>query len=159
MRMPSTLSDAVRGRQTTPMNRIGAEKQSKFRHARGFTLLELMIVVTIIMILATIVAARYKQSVDNAREAVLKDDLWTMREAIQNYASDKGQYPSSLDDLKAAGYINDVPIDPITRQRDWTTKSCDEVLSVDQTSTAGVCEVHSGSSASSPFSSTPYSTW
>jgi general secretion pathway protein G len=136
-----------------------AERQGEFRASRGFTLLELIIVMAIIMILATILTGRYQQSVTRAHEAVLKQDLFVMRQAIESYAMDKEQYPSSLDDLKSAGYIGDVPVDPMTRSKDWTTKSCDEVLSADQTSTSGICDVHSSSSTTSPFDNTPYSTW
>jgi general secretion pathway protein G len=126
---------------------------------RGFTLLELMIVITIIGILAAISVGRYEQSVLRAREAALHYDLAEMRKAIQNYTLDKEDGPASLEDLHTAGYIGDVPADPMTRQKDWnTTESCGAVLSPDQT-LAGICDVHSSSDQVSPFESTPYSTW
>jgi general secretion pathway protein G len=124
---------------------------------RGFTLLELMIVIVIIVILATIGAGRYQQAVVRAREAALHQDLAVMRKAIQQYTEDKEMPPSSLDDLHTAGYIGDIPDDPMTRQKDWTTDPCDELFSADQTSSQGICDVHSASNLVSPFENKPYS--
>mgnify|MGYP002149485627 CR=1 FL=1 len=84
------------------------------RLAAGFTLLELLVVMTIIVTLATIALVQYRQSVQLAREAVLKDDLFKMRDAIDQYYADKNQYPPTLDDLVSAGYIRALPKDPIT---------------------------------------------
>ena len=86
---------------------------------RGFTMMELMVVIAIILVLAGMAAARYEQSVVRAREAVLKQDLKTMRGAIQQYTLDKQQAPQSLNDLVAAGYLTQIPVDPITRTADW----------------------------------------
>ena len=85
----------------------------------GFTLLELMIVISIIIILALIVLPQYQKTVITAREAVLRDDLFQMRKMIDQYAADKGQLPQSLDDLVTAGYIREIPADPMTDQKDW----------------------------------------
>jgi len=126
------------------------------RPQRGFTLLELMIVIAIILILAALGAGRYEQSVVRAREAVLHQDLFTMRKAIQDYTSDKEMGPNSLDDLKSAGYLQDIPTDPITKQKDWVTSTDDVLLSTDQTA-PGISDVHSASSAISPFENKPYS--
>ena len=112
--------------------------------SRGFTLLELMIVIMIILILATMSAVRYEQSVVAAHEAALRQDLFVMRQAIQNYTLDKQQAPSSLDDLHTAQYIGEVPTDPFTHQKDWVTEPCDDVLSPDQVA-GGICDVHSAS--------------
>ncbi|HVB56630.1 MAG TPA: type II secretion system protein [Candidatus Acidoferrales bacterium] len=125
---------------------------------RGFTLLELMIVMAIILVLATIGAGRYEQAIVRAHEAALKQDLFVMRNAIQQYTLDKEAAPSSLDDLVTAGYLREVPLDPITRQKDWNTSSDDILLSPDQTST-GITDVHSQSDKISPFENTPYSSW
>jgi len=112
----------------------------------------------IILVLATIGAGRYEQAIVRAHEAALKQDLFVMRNAIQQYTLDKEAAPSSLDDLVTAGYLREVPLDPITRQKDWNTSSDDILLSPDQTST-GITDVHSQSDKISPFENTPYSSW
>src|ERR1700761_6017524 len=89
------------------------------RSARGFTLLELMIVISILVILALIAMAQYNKTVMAAREATLREDLFTMRKMIDQYAADKGKLPQSLDDLKGAGYIHEIPLDPMTDAADW----------------------------------------
>jgi general secretion pathway protein G len=88
----------------------------------GFTLIELMVVVAIIVILAGIAAGRYERSLQIAREAVLKQDLQTMRNAIQQYTLDKQAAPQSLSDLVSAGYLREIPVDPTTRGHDWHTR-------------------------------------
>lgn len=85
---------------------------------RGFTLIELIVVLAIIALLVSIVAPRYNHSVDNAREASLRTSLNVMRDAIDKYTADKGKYPDSLDELVRAGYLRQVPIDPLTGRRD-----------------------------------------
>jgi len=123
----------------------------------GFTLLELMIVIAIIMILAAISVGRIEQSIIKAHEAALHQDLFVMRQAIQNYTLDKEAAPNSLDDLHTAGYIGEIPVDPITKQKDWTTtEDCGGVLSPDQVP-GGVCDVHSASDQMSSFENKPYS--
>ena len=112
------------------------------RSSRGFTLLELMIVMSIIVILATMSAVRYEQSVRTAHEAALHQDLFVLRQAIQNYTLDKEEAPGSLDDLAQSHYIGEVPTDPFTHQKDWVTEPCDDVLSPDQVA-GGICDVHS----------------
>jgi general secretion pathway protein G len=125
---------------------------------RGFTLLELMVVIAIIIVLATLGAGRYEQTVIRAREATLKQDLFVMRQAIQNYTSDKEAGPTSLDDLVSSGYLRAIPIDPITRQKDWITESTDLLVSAQQTA-VGITDVHSASGNISPFENTAYSDW
>jgi general secretion pathway protein G len=122
---------------------------------RGFTLLELMIVIFIILILATMSSVRYEQSVQQAHEAALRQDLSVMRQAIQNYTADKEQAPASLDDLHQAQYMGEIPADPITHQQDWVTDSCNDVLSPDQVP-GGICDVHSASDTTSPLTGKPY---
>ena len=124
----------------------------------GFTLLELMIVMAIILVLATLGAGRYEQSLIRSHEAALKQDLFVMRNAIQQYTLDKEAGPSSLDDLVTSGYLREIPRDPMTRQKDWTTASEDLLASPDQTA-PGITDVHSTSDAVSPFENTAYSTW
>jgi prepilin-type N-terminal cleavage/methylation domain-containing protein len=98
---------------TTFLDRLHAFRTG--RTHRGFTLLELMIVMTIILILATMGAGRYEQSVQRAKEAALKQDLFVMRQAIEQYTLDKTTAPQSLDDLVTAGYLREIPTDPMTR--------------------------------------------
>ena len=133
-------------------------KNRRGLRAAGFSLLELMIVLTIIMILASIAAGRYDRSVQRSREAVLKQDLYTLRQAIQQYTLDKQAAPTSLDDLVTAKYIGTIPVDPITRQKDWHPESDDMLLTPEQTS-PGINDVHSSSDMVSPFENTAYNTW
>ncbi len=124
---------------------------------RGFTLIELMIVISIIMILVGIAAGMYQQSIRRAREAVLKQDLQTMRTAIDNYTMDKLQAPQSLQDLADAHYLRELPLDPFTQQRDWVAHFGDTIISPEQTGT-GVDDVHSNSSQTGS-DGTAYNTW
>jgi general secretion pathway protein G len=130
---------------------------SKTQAHRGFTLIELMIVISIIIILVGMAAGIYTRTVQHARESVLKKDLQTMREAIDNYTLDKQQAPQSLQDLVDAGYLRQVPIDPVTQRDDWVLHYGEMVLSTDQTST-GVDDVHSGSEQVGN-NGAPYNTW
>src|SRR5438270_11418883 len=87
----------------------------------GFTLLELMIVISIIIILAAIALPQYQRTIMHARETVLRDDLFKLRSLLDQYAADKGKLPQSLDDLVTGQYMRELPVDPITGQKDWTT--------------------------------------
>ena len=123
----------------------------------GFTLIELMIVISIILILVGIAAGMYQQSIRRARESVLKTDLQTMRNAIDNFTMDKLQAPQSLQDLADAHYIRDIPVDPITNQRDWVPHFGDTLISPEQTGT-GLDDVHSNSDQIGS-DGTAYNTW
>ncbi len=128
--------------------------------AAGFTLLELMIVIAIIIILAGLAAARYDRSVQRAKEAALKSDLKTMRQAIEQYTLDKQAPPQSLEDLVSGQfkYLREIPVDPITQRKDWQPVFEDVVLSPEQT-TPGITDVRSASAQISPFENTPYNSW
>ena len=125
---------------------------------RGFTLIELMVVIAIVLVLLGIAVSRYEKAVLRAHEAVLHQDLQAMRQSIDNYTLDKEAAPQSLEDLESAGYLRSVPTDPITHAKDWRLEFKDVVLSPDQ-STTGITDVHSNSEAISPFEGTPYSSW
>jgi len=125
---------------------------------RGFTLMELMVVVAIMSILLGIAAVRYNQSITRSKEAVLRQDLFAMRQAIDQFTLDKQRAPASLEELISADYMRSLPIDPMTNKRDWQTVYEDVVLSSDQTAT-GITDVHSASDRVSPFDGTAYSSW
>jgi general secretion pathway protein G len=125
--------------------------------AHGFTLLELMIVITLIMILASIAVPAYNQSIIQAREAVLRSNLSTLRNVISQFTLDKQKAPQSLDDIVSAGYLRQIPIDPMTRQTNWEVVQEDVVLAVDQQD-PGITDVHSASSGTAS-DGTAYSSW
>lgn len=130
----------------------------KRKRQSGFTLIELMIVMAIIGILAVIAVPSYISAVRQAREAVLKEDLFTMRNAIDSYTADKQKAPQSLDDLVQEGYLKSIPEDPMTHSKDtWVTDSSDTYTSVDETDT-GITDVHSGSNETGSDGQ-PYSSW
>ena len=125
--------------------------------AAGFTLIELMIVISIILILIGMAAGRYDRAVKRAKEAVLKHDLWTMRDLIDKYTLDKQAAPQSIEDLQQAGYLRAVPDDPMTRAKDWVPQYDNAVLSADQSNT-GITNVYS-KSADTALDGTKYSDW
>jgi len=128
------------------------------RTQSGFTLIELMIVMAIIGILLTLAIPSFVGAIRHAREAALKEDLQTMRTAIDTYTMDKQKGPQSLDDLVQDGYIRAIPEDPMTRNKDtWVTDSTDSMVSVDETE-PGITDVHSGSTDTGTDGQ-PYSSW
>jgi len=123
----------------------------------GFTLLEMMIVMIIMGILLSIALPIYTQSVVRAREAVLRNDLFELRKLISQYTLDKQKAPQSLDDLVQAGYLKEIPKDPMTHEANWEVKQEDVLLTVDQQD-PGIDDVHSASNATGS-DGTAYSTW
>ena len=128
------------------------------RQQRGFTLIELIIVCAMISILLGVMVPIYKIHIVHANEAVLKEDLFNMRQAIDQYTQDKGKAPQALEDIVTAGYLHAIPKDPITRASDtWQVVQEDVLESVDQTA-PGISDVKSGASQNSS-EGTPYNTW
>jgi general secretion pathway protein G len=125
---------------------------------RGFTLIELMVVISIIVILMSVAIPRYQASILRARETVLRDDLYTLRSVIDEYTLDKQKAPQSLNDLVDAGYLKQLPMDPFTNNREsWVPVTDDSIMSPDQ-SQPGIVDVHSGSDQNSS-EGTAYSSW
>lgn len=125
---------------------------------RGFTLIELMIVISIVLILMAVAIPNYQQSVLHARESVLRQDLYVIRSAIDQYTLDKQKAPQSLQDIVSANYMKEIPEDPMTRSRDtWETVQEDSLMAIDQQQ-PGIVDVHSGSQQTSSDGSA-YNTW
>ena len=126
--------------------------------AAGFTLIELIVVVSIILILISVAAPIYRNSIIRAKEAVLRDNLFTMRQLIDEYTLDKQKAPQSLEDLVSGGYLREIPRDPFTGSNTtWQEEMEDTLMAVDQTE-PGIVDVRS-SSESTSLEGTPYSTW
>jgi general secretion pathway protein G len=117
------------------------------RGSQGFTLIELMIVISILLILISIAVPQYSNSVKRARESVLRQDLFTMRSVISQYTLDKQKMPQSGDDLVQAGYLKQVPVDPMTNQANWNWHTADEgtIMSPDEQDEGGIDDVFSAS--------------
>src|SRR5687768_10567081 len=124
--------------------------------AAGFTLLELMIVISIVIILASIALPQYQRTIMHTREAVLRDDLFKMRSLIDQFAADKGRLPQSIDELVSEGYLREVPVDPFTGQKDWAITTGEDSNSL--TGEQGMTDIHS-SSADISTDGRPYSEW
>jgi len=116
-----------------------------------------MIVLTLIMILASIAVPAYNQSIIQARESVLRSNLSTLRNVISQYTLDKQKAPQSLDDIVSAGYLRQVPVDPMTRETNWEVVQEDVMSAVDQTD-PGITDVHSASTGTAS-DGTAYSSW
>ena len=138
--------------ETRPRGEVGSPRLLP----SGFTLLELMIVISIIIILAAITLPQFQKTILHTREAVLRDDLTQMRKLIDQYAADKGKLPQSLDDLVTERYMREIPIDPFTGQRDWNPIPGEDPNSDE--GEQGMIDVRSSSGEVSS-EGTPYSEW
>jgi general secretion pathway protein G len=120
---------------------------AKSKSNRGFTLLELIIVISIMAILVSIAVPNFTISIKQSREAVLRQNLFTLRSVISQYTLDKQKAPQSLEDLQAQ-YLKPIPKDPMTGQADWQVEQCeqDTISSPDEQGEGGICDVHSASS-------------
>jgi len=124
----------------------------------GFSLLELMVVMAVLGILVAFALPAYQDATTRAREAVLRQDLQRMREALEQYMTDKGAYPEALEDLVDSGYLRQIPVDPVTKSADsWETEVAPWMM-VDQGQPAGIWNVWSGSDEES-LDGTPYRDW
>jgi general secretion pathway protein G len=137
-----------------------AKRSPHHKTSRGFTIIELMIVISIILILVSVALPAYNQSILRARESVLRQNLFTMRSVISQYTLDKQKAPQSLDDLVSAGYLKQMPTDPMTGRSDtWAPdQEQGEIMSIDQQDEGGLVDVHSGS-AGVGSDGTAYNTW
>ena len=159
--VPKSLSHSgvprVDSAESYPPHPRGTES-STFMQVRGFTLIELMMVLTVISILVSIAIPIANSAIIRSKEAVLRSNLYTLRTLIDQYTADKLKAPQSLDDIVAAGYLRSLPKDPITDRNDtWQIVMEDTSLFPEQTET-GIFDVHSGSTATSS-EGTPYSEW
>jgi len=129
------------------LNPLIFPSRRKPRASRGFTLIELMIVVAMVLILVAVAVPNYTQSVRRARESVLRQDLFTIRSVISQYTLDKQKMPQSADDLVQARYLKQIPVDPITGQANWTWHTADEgtIMSPDEQDQGGIDDVNSSS--------------
>ncbi len=126
---------------------------------RGFTLIEIMIVMTIVSILVSVAVPMYNKAILRAKESLLRNNLFTMRTVIDEYTYDKQKAPQTLQDLVSEGYLLKVPVDPITGSNNsWKTIMEEAMSSVNQTE-PGIFDVRSGSDKTSPLDGTAYSDW
>ena len=131
---------------------------SQWARVRGFTLIEVLVVLTLIVVLASMGMTQYRNSVTRAEEAVLKENLFRMNDAIDQYYADKNKWPSDLAELSSAGYIREIPIDPLTKSKDtWTTTQAEPDPN-NPASQVGIYSVKSGSDRTA-LDGTRYADW
>jgi general secretion pathway protein G len=133
--------------------------RSHKNRSRGFTLMELIIVISIMAILVAIAVPNFTSSIKRSREAVLRQNLFTLRSVISQYTLDKQKAPQSLEDLIQANYLKQIPVDPITGQANWTVdQEEDTIMSPDEQDQGGIDDVHSSASQVGT-NGTAYSSW
>lgn len=134
-------------------------KRKKSRVDDGFTLIELMVVMAIIAVLASIAIPSFVATVKHAREAALRQDLATMRNAIDSFTYDKQKAPQDLSDIVQGGYLKEIPKDPFTQRADsWIAGQSNAFTNIDETQSGGIDDVHSGSQQLGTDGTT-YNTW
>jgi general secretion pathway protein G len=131
---------------------------ARFRRSQGFTLIEMLVVMALIVVLASVGMIAYKSSVQRGREAVLKEDLYRLRDAIDQYHADKGKYPTDLNELVATSYIRRIPVDPITGSAETWQPVQAEADPSNPTAEPGINDVKSGSEAAA-MDGTKYAEW
>ena len=144
---------------------IGIRLRSAFARAHGrelrrdgFTIIELLIVMTLVIILASIGMTQYRNSVTRAEEAALKENLFRLRDAMDQFYADKNKWPADLNELVSEGYIREVPIDPVTKSKDTWQTSQAEPDANNPASAGGIDNIHSGSDRTS-LDGQPYAEW
>jgi general secretion pathway protein G len=156
--MPSGSAMIIERAASTPAMVADSRRATSSAKKRGYTLIELMIVMAIISILVSIAVPLYQKALIRTKESLLKNNLFTLRTVIDEYTFDKKKAPQTLQDLVNDGYLRAVPIDPITgNDQSWVTIMEDSITLVDQTQ-PGIWDVHSGSDLKS-LEGTPYSSW
>src|SRR5664279_2707542 len=146
----------LNGHKPLTVGLINGRARRALKRARGFTFVELMVVITIIIILISMAIPRYNQSIIRAKESVLKNNLFTLRTVIDAYSYDKGKAPQNLQDLVTEGYLQKLPVDPMTgNNTSWRTIMEDASQSISQTE-PGIFDVYSGSDKTA-LDGTPYS--
>jgi general secretion pathway protein G len=129
----------------------------RFRHARGFTIIELMIVMTVVVVLAGMGLVQYRNSIRRAQEAALKENLFRLRDAMDQFYADKNKWPTDLSELVSEGYIREIPDDPFTKSKDsWRTETAEP--DPNNPSSTGIDDVFSGSEETA-LDGTQYSEW
>jgi general secretion pathway protein G len=138
---------------------VNYPRKVRRRSAAGFTMIEMLIVMTLIIILAGMAMTQYRNSVRRSEEAVLKENLFRLRDAMDQFYADKNKWPTDLSELVSEGYIREVPTDPMTKSKDtWQTDQAEPDANNPAASAGGIDDVHSGSDRLA-MDGTRYSEW